>query len=278
MARRETLLAQSWGARKGEATTANIVIDNQSMLGSFVSPALRRAVHGPLRRIGYDIVRYDPGRTSEGRRARLLAERDIDVVLDVGANDGPFATNLRQAGYLGRIISFEPQHAAFERLKVACRSDPAWDCRQVALGSADGEFELHVAGNSSSSSLLEMTSQHTASAPSSRYVASELVAVRRLDAILDEVVRPDDALYLKLDVQGFELEVLHGAEEVLPQVLVVESELSLAHLYENGATLVDVVGHLDARGFELVSLEPAFVDERDGRLLQVDGIFTRSAG
>ena len=91
-------------------------------------------------------------------------------------------------------------------------------------------------------------------------------------------MRPDDALYLKLDVQGFELEVLHGAEEVLPQVLVVESELSLAHLYENGATLVDVVGHLDARGFELVSLEPAFVDERDGRLLQVDGIFTRSAG
>jgi FkbM family methyltransferase len=227
--------------------------------------------------MGYDIVRYDASRTSAGRRVRLLAERRIDVVLDVGANDGPFARGLRQAGYRGRIVSFEPQHAAFERLGVACQSDPAWDCRQVALGSADSELELHVAGNSSSSSLLEMTPQHTASAPSSRYIASELVAVRRLDAIRGEVVRPADAVYLKLDVQGFELEVMRGADETLSQILVVESELSLTRLYENGATLVDVVGHLDEHGFELVSLEPAFVDERDGRLLQVDGIFTRSA-
>ncbi len=92
-----------------------------------------------------------------------------------------------------------------------------------------------------------------------------------------DIVRPEDTVYLKIDVQGLELEVLRGAESLLDQVAAVESELSLTPLYEQGATFVDVVDHLDTRGFHLVSLAPVFIDPRDGRLLQLDGVFTRSA-
>lgn len=248
------------------------------MSGSWLSAALRLTVRGPLRRAGFDLVRYDPSRTPELRRVRLIADRGVDLVLDVGANTGPFARALREAGYAGRIVSFEPQLAAFSELEAASGSDLAWDCRRVALGSSDGTVELHVAGNSSSSSLLEMTEQHVTSAPESRYVTSERVELRRLDTIRDEVVRRDDTVYLKVDVQGFELEVLRGAEETLEQVVAVEAELSFVPLYEGGAALMDVVSHLDERGFHLLTLDPVFVDSRDGRLLQVDGLFARPTG
>jgi FkbM family methyltransferase len=253
------------------------VLDNRCVLRPAVTNRLRGAVRAPLRRLGFDLVRYHPSQAPATRRARLISERRVDVVLDVGANDGPFAKELRRAGFAGRIVSFEPGQASFAALEVACCSDPAWECHRVAIGSVDGEAELHVAGNLSSSSLLAMTERHVAGAPESRYVATERVRVRRLDDMRRDIVRPEDAVYLKIDVQGLELEVLRGAESLLDQVAVVESELSLAPLYEQGATFVEVVDHLDACGFHLVSLDPVFVDPRDGRLLQLDGIFTRSA-
>jgi FkbM family methyltransferase len=237
---------------------------------------IRDRVRGQLRSRGLDVVRYDPTRMPAGRRAALIAERRGDVALDVGANDGAFGRGLRDAGFAGRIVSFEPQRSAFDALASAARSDPMWECHRLALGSADGEQELHVAGNSSSSSLLEMTQQHVASAPESRYVSSECVPVARLDTIRDEVVRAGERVYLKLDVQGLELEVLAGAERLLDQVVLVESELSFARLYEGGAPFAQVVAHLEERGFHLLSVDPVFVDPGSGRLLQVDGVFGRA--
>jgi FkbM family methyltransferase len=244
------------------------------MPGSFISPKLRRAFRAPLRRVGFDIVRYDAARTPERRRMRLIIDRRVDLVLDVGANTGPFARTLRDAGYGGRIVSFEPQRAAFDELQAACSGDLAWECQKIALGSIDGEVELHLAGNSSSSSLLQMTERHVTAAPESRYVGSERVAVRRLDTIRDEVSRREDIVYLKADVQGFELEVLRGAEQTLEQVTLAEVELSLTPLYRGSPTLADVVDYLEKRDFELLGLETVLVS-RDGVVLQVDGMFGR---
>lgn len=240
--------------------------------------ALRTTIRGALRRRGFDIVRYDASHSPDVRRARLIEERGIGLVLDVGANTGPSAHALRRAGYTGRIVSFEPQSAAYDVLEAACRSDAAWECRKLAVGAADGEAELHVSGNSSSSSLLDMEGEHLSAAPESRYVASERVAVRRLDSLRHDLVRPSDRVYLKLDVQGLELDALRGAEETLTQTSIVESELSLVPLYHGAPDLMEVVNYLADRGFNLLSLEPAFVDPHDGRLLQVDGLFARSRG
>jgi FkbM family methyltransferase len=243
-----------------------------------IATVLRQGIRGALRRRGFDVVRYDAGRSPELRRARLIEDRGIDLVLDVGANTGPYARALRQAGYTGRIVSLEPQSAAYRALEAACRTDANWECRRIAIGAADEEAELHVAGNSSSSSLLEMESQHLSAAPESRYVTTERVAVRRLDSLRHELVRPDARVYLKLDVQGLELDALRGAEETLAQTSVVESELSLVPLYHGAPGLMEVVNHLADRGFHLLALEPVFVDPHNGRLLQVDGLFARPRG
>ena len=119
--------------------------------------ALRRLIRPALRRLGYDVVRFDPRNDPTSHRAALIRERGVDLVLDVGANDGPFARQLREAGYRGRIVSFEPQAAAYAALRGAAAADPLWECRNVAVGADEGEVVLNIAANSSSSSLFEMS-------------------------------------------------------------------------------------------------------------------------
>lgn len=236
---------------------------------------LRPIVHAALHRIGLDVVRYDETRFPERLRARLLAEYAVDVALDVGANDGSFAQSLRASGYEGQIVSFEPLSTGFEALATRCRDDDNWTCMRLALGSTAGRATLNIAANSSSSSLLPMTDLHLQTAPESRYTGLEEVDVARLDDVCEQVAADARRVFLKLDVQGMELDVLDGADRTLDQVVVVQAELSLARLYDGGASFGEVLDRLSSRGFALTALEPVLRHRSDGRLLQVDGTFVR---
>jgi FkbM family methyltransferase len=238
------------------------------------------AVQGTLRRMGVELQPYVKGipaqpREEDRRRARLLASHSVDLVLDVGANVGQYALRTRHAGYRGRIVSFEPLGEAYAELSARAGTDPLWECRRDALGSSAGEAELHVAGNSYSSSLLEMEDRHLRSAPESAYVGTETISVLPLDQIWDEVVREAERPHLKLDVQGFELEALRGAERSLPKLAAVEVELSLVPLYEGAPTYRELIDHLEGAGFRLAGLEPEFFDAETAELLQAQGVFVR---
>lgn len=232
---------------------------------------VRAALHG----VGFDFIRYDADRFAELRRLSLLNDRSIDVVLDVGANQGQYATELRRSGYRGRIVSFEPLASAYSELERRAAATPEWETHNYALGETAGTTSIHIAGNSWSSSLLPMEPRHVASAPESAYVAEEQVQVKTLDELAPEVVGPEERVWLKLDVQGYEIPVLQGAEETLDRVEVVETELSLVELYEGQALLVDAIAHLTERGFGAWFFEPVFRDPISGELLQMDGIFAR---
>lgn len=236
--------------------------------------ALSGAVQSLLHRRGLELGPYPPG--GQSRRARLLASRGIDVVLDVGANVGQYGLELRAAGYEGRIVSFEPLSQAFAELSRVAEADGRWECRRLALASSEGSAEINVSGNSYSSSLLEMKDRHLRSAPDSAYTGTEKIPLGTLDSIWQEVVREGERPYLKLDVQGFELEVLRGASASLGEVAAVQSELSLVPLYEGAPLFGDLIDYLQAHGFRLAGLEPGFEDPRSGELLQADGIFVRT--
>jgi FkbM family methyltransferase len=230
-----------------------------------VNAAARRLLH----RLGIDVVRYAPRNYPQLRRPLLLAEEIIDVVLDVGGSDGSWARGLRRAGYPGRIVSFEPLAASFAVLERAAD----WEIHRVALGDRSGPARLHISANRQSSSLLPMADRHRRAAPESVVVGEEEVEVAKLDDLC--VVRPDERAYLKLDVQGAELDVLRGGARTLESVRVVEAELSTVELYEGQALLGEVVEHLRAAGFELIGLEPSFRDRATGDLLQANGWFRR---
>lgn len=228
-----------------------------------------------LRRAGVDVVRYRPGSPAFARRVALARERGVDAVVDVGASVGDFALELRRAGFRGRILSCEPLAGPFERLQAACAHDPGWSCLQVALGASRRRAPINVAANWASSSLLPMEPRHVRAEPRSSYVGVEECDVVTLDDVAARWLRPDDRLYVKLDVQGSELAVLEGASATLPLVHVLDVEMSLLPLY-TGAPLLDaVVGALDGEGFALVQLEPSWVARGSGAILQVDGLFTR---
>jgi FkbM family methyltransferase len=244
-------------------------------LAGRVAASAYRQGRALLRAIGFEPIRYTPRNFVHLRRVPLIRERGVRVVLDVGANAGQYALELRAHGYAGRIVSFEPLGQAFAELERAAAADPAWEVRRVALGSSAGEAQLGVSGNSKSSSLLPIRERHLEAAPAAGYVASETVEVVTLDSLREELLGPGELVLLKLDVQGYELEVLRGATETLQQVEVIESELSLVELYEGQPLLDEVVGYLHDAGFDLVGLEHFFRDRRSDDLLQTNGLLVR---
>lgn len=207
-----------------------------------------------------------------------LKTHQVNVVLDVGANSGQFGTGLRRADFRGRIISFEPLSEPFSQLAREASKDPLWDCRQCALGDIDGEIEMNVAANGGeSSSVLPMLKTHQDAFPSASYVGTELVPIRRLDSVTPRFLQsPTDIAFVKIDVQGFEKQVLAGSQSTLNECCVgMQLELSFAPLYEGGLLIREALDLVYSLGFTLTGLLPCVTDTRNGRMLQADGIFFR---
>ena len=199
-----------------------------------------------------------------------------DLVLDVGANSGQYAMMIRRQGYSGRILSFEPLSSAHLTLQEKSESDPLWEIHpRCALGRAAGEAEINIAGNSVSSSLLPMLALHADAAPESVYTGREMTPVVTLDEVIDSDARGTRRIYLKIDTQGFEAEVLGGLQRNLPLIQAMELELSLSPLYAGQASWRDLVTQIENAGFVLMDLRKAFADPRTGQVLQVDALFAR---
>jgi FkbM family methyltransferase len=237
---------------------------------------VKRIIRRALRLLGLDVRRFRPGSSEDASLVAMLAAHRVNLVVDVGANTGQFGQALRSAGYGGRIVSFEPLSSARKQLVTAARNDALWDVAdQMAIGSENGEIEIHIAGNSVSSSVLPMLESHAKAAPASVYVGSEKVPVRTLDSASSQYLRPDTVLFLKIDTQGYEDRVLRGAVTTLRRAIGLQLELSLMPLYEGQRQYEEMAKELKGMGFELWNMTPAFVDPRNGRLLQIDGTFFR---
>ena len=228
---------------------------------------MKSAIQRTLRRFGWEIRRYELAEVA--RLVGFLHRHRIDCVLDVGANVGQFATELRHTGYTGRIVSFEPQAGAHVHLCTLAKDDPLWDVApRAAVGAAPGEIEMNISANSVSSSALPILDTHTDSAPQSRYIRTETVPVIRLDDC--DLIDRSQRLFLKVDTQGYEQHVLDGASALLGMVRGVQLETSLAPLYAGQADFSALFGQLVGAGFQPWFIDPAFADRVTGRLLQCD--------
>ena len=247
-------------------------------IGVLADGKIKARVFHVLQRIarsqGMDL---QPRREFPGDMARFLALQSVDLVLDVGAASGMYGKRLREGGFEGRICSFEPLKDAHLALEKASAADPGWTCRRLALGAAPGTAKINVSGNSDSSSLLPMRKRHEESYPVATYIATETVELSTVDNVWGDVVRPGERVFLKLDVQGYEMEVLRGAPRALPLLHGLQVELSLVPLYETAPAWTEVITYLQGLGFYVALLQPAFDDPKTGEVLQVDGIFTRES-
>jgi FkbM family methyltransferase len=236
--------------------------------------SLLEALQSLFLRLGLRVEFDHPVRNVPKLFARKIADRGIRTVLDVGANAGQFAAQLRAEGYRGRIVSFEPVASAHAILTRVALPDPLWTVTSaMALGETEGRAEINVAQNLASSSLLPVLRRSVSAADISSHVAKEIVKVRRLD---DVVAQEWEAPFaMKLDTQGFELHVLRGAPHTLAHTDVLVAEMSLVPLYEGAASFVDLYRFLEDAGFYCITLAQGFGDHHRHELLQVDGVFVR---
>ena len=239
---------------------------------------LKNIVRPAVRRLGFDIVRFNPQSMpspADRLRQRLLSDLNVDTVIDVGANVGQFASGVRKHGFTGRIISFEPLLEPFTALRSRSTSDGNWQAINLALAATAEETQLNVAANSESSSLLPMGQRHLDAAPESAYVSTQTVRSVTLDSLCDELLSATKTAWLKIDVQGTELLVLAGAVDTLKRVAGIEIELSLVQLYEGQPLIEDAIRQLRSLGYEMTCVESVFDDPRTGHTLQLAGLFVR---
>lgn len=237
-------------------------------------------IKSTLRRIarsfGFDIVRYDPLNSPNLALASMLKEHEVDLVIDVGANSGQFGRALREARYKNRIVSFEPLVSAHSLLERSSAGDSNWLVHApIALGDAPGKSTINVSENSVSSSILPMLAAHSSAAPESTFCSTQPVDIVRLDEVALPYIAGASRTFLKLDVQGYERNVLRGAANILPKIIGVQIEISLLPLYEGQAEYSELIDFMQDKGFQLWSIVPGFRDKSSGRLLQIDGIFFR---
>lgn len=237
---------------------------------------IKSAIRDQLRRAGIEMHRYNRVESSEARTLYQIGLHAIDLVLDVGANDGGYGRMLREGGYRGDILSFEPLSSAHGALCKRVASDGRWHVApRMALGQEDSTVVINVAGNSTSSSILPMRDVHVNAAPGSRYLGTEQVPLQRLDGLSHACLDWGRSVFLKIDTQGYEMAVLRGAGRLIERIKGVQVELSLIPLYEGQPTYREVIGFLEHSGFSIWNLCPGFTEPRSGRMLQFDGVFFR---
>ncbi|WP_036478223.1 FkbM family methyltransferase [Myxosarcina sp. GI1] len=237
----------------------------------------RKLIKKLLRNLGIEIKRYLPKRSEMARMQHFFSYYGIDLVLDVGANIGEYALLLRDLDYKGQIVSFEPLSKPHAQLVAASDRDIYWEAApRMAIGDKDGEITINISANDRSSSVLDVLEDHVDAAPNSAYVDSEIVKLSSLDTIAPKYLTTEfDSVFLKIDVQGFERQVLAGATKILPRIKGIQIELSLVPLYQGQPHYIEMLKFLEQLGYELHAVIPGFTDPKTGRLLQMDGIFFR---
>jgi len=234
---------------------------------------IKKIVRGTIERAGYDVnLRSNPAPRTWILAAQLN-RRGIDCVFDVGANTGQFGTDLRASGFRGRIVSFEPLAAPFKRLQDRALIDQNWICQNVALGRGCEPIVMNVSANSVSSSILTVEQRNVLAEPAVATVATEVVEQSTLDISFPLFRASAKRVFLKLDVQGFEREVLAGASKSLSEFDGLIMESSLVPLYSGEWLFPEALAAMLSHGFRLAGVEPEFTDPATGEQLQINALF-----
>lgn len=232
-----------------------------------------------LKSVGLDVRRTPVGEISELEMFLAQCNREgASLIVDVGANIGQFAQKLLWLAPHLPVLSVEPQQSAHHTLTERAATNPRWIvAERCAIGRNVGTASINLAENSYSSSLYKITDTHIEAADNSRTSGIEDVPLRALPDVLHSIPSATDCqIGLKIDTQGYELEVLEGSVNILNRIPVILCELSLAPLYEGAPSLQEMLFWFEKHGYRMVGLFPEFYHSGRPEMLQVNGIFVRT--
>jgi len=210
---------------------------------------------------------------------RFIAYFGIDCVIDVGANAGQYARQLRKdVGFRGAILSFEPNPDVFAKLEQAARGDLHWHVYNLALSDTDGQVEFNIMAADQFSSIQRPgAGLEPIFASRNKVLRSVHIPCARLDTLLPELgeARGARALLLKMDTQGHDAAVVAGAGAVIQRMTGVQSELAIRPLYEDATDWRTMIAMLEEAGF----VPNALFANNKGHfplLVEMDGLFVRA--
>lgn len=208
---------------------------------------------------------------------RSIFERyQINLVVDVGANEGQFAKTIRSF-YSGKILSFEPVSSTFEKLAQSASSDRMWYVYQIALGMEEGTHTIHLADATDFSSFLKTNdyaiNRFGKGVESNR---EETVTVSTLDIQLSALSSEDTRIFLKMDTQGYDIEVFRGLGEKIRHVVALQSEMSLIPIYEGMPHWTESITAYEKAGFLVVGMFPVNIDMHSDHIIEYDCVMTKA--
>ena len=193
-------------------------------------------------KFGIEVHRLQPSSDFGAQINAAMRKVDIDVLFDIGANIGQFSTEIRNKGYNGKIVSFEPLTNAREKLIKQASKDANWIIHdRTAIGDLNGFVDINISKNSYSSSILPMLDSHLNADNNSKYINSEKTPLTTLDSVAGTYLNEFSNCFIKIDTQGYESQVLDGAFKTLKSARGVLCELTLVPLYEGQVMWRDLI-------------------------------------
>lgn len=205
-----------------------------------------------------------------------LKHLDINNIIDVGANRGQFLTNYYKHFPNTHYFCFEPLTEEFKELEnVSKRIGNNIITVNSAFGNLEGNIILHQHKHSPSSSILDTTNKCNELFPQTRNQNDIELSITTMDNYFKDILDEDyKNILLKIDVQGFELEVLKGAQKTLNMISTCLLEINFSILYKNQACFNETYEFLHTRGFEYAgAIDQNFKD--DCQLVCSDMLFAR---
>lgn len=242
--------------------------------------AVKQQITRLFRGLGYEVIPrwllpdYEKAKLLES----IFAFHRIDSVVDVGGNTGQYRDFIRRdVGYQGPIVTFEPITALAEKLTARAKSerDLSWTIEGYALGQVEQKRDLNVTRDSAFTSFLKPKSEPGLAPGSTGFegqmnvAATQPTQIKRLDAVLPKLLSPFEGrrVFLKIDTQGYDLEVLAGASGALPAVAAIQVEVSFIPIYEGMPHIYATLDELKRLGFHVSGL---FSIARDKHLRAIE--------
>lgn len=224
---------------------------------------------------GYVLINKRKSPTLISHLALVLKQQNIDLVVDAGANEGQFGSLLRQIGYEGDILSFEPVSSTFELLAKNSQTDKKWEVVKLALSDQKGTLVINTFKSSTFSSILNPNTFGPERFAGMQTAQQETIDADTLDNVLQIKNLLGKKILLKMDTQGYDLNVFKGAAGSLNNVQALLSEVSFQPIYENMPDYHQVLQVYEKSGFSVTGLYPVSKNS-DLSIIEMDCVLVKS--
>lgn len=229
------------------------------------------------KRFGLHIRRYTPVSDSIDVLLYHARQRNVQTVIDVGANIGQFGSRIITGGWDGNILSVEPLSDAHAKLSQLASKARKWSVApRCALGAAQGQATINISRSSPSSSLLGAGDRLQEVAPQAEFIGQEVVDIRTLEDVITATEVAPTPYLLKMDVQGYEDKVLAGCGSSLEKIQAIYTEMSLIQMYDGELNFAELSMNIFELGFNCIAIHPGYFSRYSHEITHVDALFVRN--